>query len=64
MLKIYDKVKIKSNDICGTIVDIYTINDRTKFVVESDTPNVDDGYGGKWKLFDCDESNIILIKTA
>ena len=61
MLNIYDRVKIKSKNICGTIVDVYTVNNYTKFVVESDVPNIDDGYGGKWKLFDCDESDIILL---
>ena len=62
MLKINDVVRIKSEGISGTIVDISTINGKTNYVVESNIADVTGGYGGKWKLFDCSESE--LEKTA
>lgn len=61
MFKLYDNVRIISNGITGTIVDISTINGKTNYVVESNTSNVSEGYGGKWKLFDCTEIEIEKI---
>lgn len=53
MFSLYDKVRIKSNDLIGTIVDISVINGKNIYIIESDTPDIQEGYGGKWKLFDC-----------
>jgi len=64
LINLYDIVLIKENRIEGTVVDISYISGRPKYVVESNAPSVEGGYGGKWKLFDCDENEIELIKTA
>lgn len=61
MFELYEKVKIKSSGIVGTIIDISIINDSANYVVESDKKNVTDGYGGDWKLFDCSEEEIEKI---
>lgn len=61
MIKLFEKVKIKSNNLIGTIVDIYKSNGKSIFIVESDTPDVEGGYGGEWKLFDCFEEEIERI---
>ena len=53
MFDLFDKVRILKNGIVGTIVDISPVDGSTQYIVESDTPNVSGGYGGKWKLFDC-----------
>lgn len=58
MIKLFEKVKIKSKNLIGTIVDIRNSDGKTIFMVESDTPNVEGGYGGEWKLFDCLEEEI------
>lgn len=61
MFELYDKVRIKSNGIIGTIVDISAINGASMYVVESDKKNIEGGYGGDWKLFDCREKEIEKI---
>lgn len=61
MFELYDKVKIKANMIVGTIVDISSIDGKINYVVESDAEYVTNGYGGKWKLFDCSENDIEKI---
>lgn len=58
MFELYDKVKIKSNSIVGTIVDKSDINGKTNYVVESDAKGTVGGYGGEWKLYDCNENEI------
>ncbi len=58
MFELYDKVKIRSSTVVGTIVDISDIYGNTAYIVESDTEDTAGGYGGKWKLFDCTESDI------
>lgn len=58
MFELYDKVKIKSNSIVGTIVDKSDINGKTNYVVESDTKGTVGGYGCEWKLYDCNENEI------
>lgn len=56
----FDKVKIKSSGIVGTVVDIHTTNGEKVFVVESDQKGVPGGYGSwdSWKLFDCEEDEL------
>lgn len=58
MFELYDKVKIKSNMVVGTIVDKSDINGKTNYVVESDKKGTVGGYGGEWKLYDCNENEI------
>ena len=58
MFELYEKVIIKSNLVIGTIIDKSDINGKTTYVVESDTKGTLGGYGGEWKLFDCDDDEI------
>ena len=58
MFELNDKVKIKWNIIIGTIIDKSSINGKTNYVIESDTKETAGGYGGKWKLYDCNENEI------
>lgn len=53
MFSLYDKVRIKSSDLIGIIVDISTVNEKDIYIIESDIPDIQEGYGGKWKLFNC-----------
>ena len=62
MFELYDKVKIKSNMVVGTIVDKSNIDVKTNYVVESDTKGTAGGYGGEWKLYDCNENEIEKCK--
>ena len=62
MFKLYEKVKIISKNLIGTIVDISEINGEKNYVVESDEKGKRaDGYGGIYPLFDCRESEIEKI---
>ncbi len=58
MFEIYDRVRIKARHITGTIVDVSTIGEKKIYIVECDEENIKDGYGGKWKLFDCNSNEI------
>ena len=58
MFEIYDKVRIKQNNIIGTIVDVSSINSVTTYIVESDVKYTSDGYGDKWKLYDSTADDI------
>ena len=61
-LKEYDHVRIKSTGILGVIVDIYTINEKTHYTVESDDRGVPGGSGDEdsYKLFSCLKDEIEL----
>lgn len=61
MFELYEEVRIKSNMVIGTIVDISNINGHLNYIVESNTKNISDGYGGDWKLFDCSKDDIEKI---
>lgn len=62
MLSMFDKVRILSKDLNGTIVDIRKSNNETIYTVESDTKGKrSDGYGGIFPLFDCKENEITKI---
>jgi len=62
MLNMFDKVRILSKDLNGTIVDIRKSNNETIYTVESDTKGKrSDGYGGIFPLFDCKENEIAKI---
>ena len=53
MFSINDKVRIIKNGLVGTVVDVSEEDGALRYIVESDTPYSEGGYGGKWKLFDC-----------
>lgn len=61
MFNLFEKVKIKSKNLIGTIVDIS--NDANLITVESDTEyfNDPDGYGERWPLFNCEENDLEKI---
>lgn len=61
MFKLNDKVKIKSSNIEGIVVDVSNINSNVNYVVESDKKGVSTGYGGDWKLFDCTEDELEIV---
>lgn len=61
MFELYDKVRIKTSMVIGTIVDISNINGFLNYVVESDEKSASGGYGGDWKLFDCSKDEIEKI---
>lgn len=63
MFELFEKVYIKTKDLPGTIVDIDTINGKTIYTVESDIEGFrPDGYGGRFPLFDCTDSEISKIE--
>jgi hypothetical protein len=57
----YEKVRIKSTGITGTVVDIFKSDKKSIYTVESDTENTPGGYGGKWKLYECEEKELEFI---
>ncbi len=57
-MKLYDKVRIIKSGIVGTIINISGTGADVIYSVESDTPNLNEGYGGKWKIFDCKENEL------
>lgn len=62
MFELYDKVKIKSKNLIGTIVDIATIKGEKIITVESDTESAfEGGYGKMFPLFDCTENDLERI---
>lgn len=61
MFSLYDKVRIKSSNLIGTIVDISTVNEKDSYIIESDIPDIQGGYGGKWKLFNCSFEEIEVV---
>lgn len=58
-----DKVLIKDKNIKGTVVDIININGKDIITVESDekSKNDESNIGGIWKLYECEEKELILI---
>lgn len=57
----YKKVRIKSSGISGTVVDILKSNGKVIYTIESDTENTPGGYGGKWKLYECEENDLEFL---
>ena len=66
MFNLFDKVKIKSSGIIGTIVDKESSNGKAKYIVESDTYVNPSGkpYGGDWPLFDCVDEDLVAVREA
>lgn len=62
-IKEFEKVKIKTSGIIGTVVDIHVTDGEQIFIVESQDKGVPGGYGPAedWKLFDCLENEIEKI---
>ncbi len=59
MFELYEHVRIKKNGIIGTIVDISKSDDETIYIVESDEKGKrDDGYGGDYPLYWCNDDEI------
>lgn len=61
MFELFEKVKIKSKDLVGTIVDIYKSDGKDVFIVESDVrmyTDDPDAYGGEYPMYDCHEGEI------
>lgn len=63
MFSLNDKVLIKNNGIIGTVVNVSEDNGAPLYVVESDTPYSEGGYGGKWKLYDCRAEEIASAES-
>lgn len=62
MFELYEHVRIKKNDLIGTIVDISKTDDEKLFIVESDVKGKrDDGYGGDYPLYWCKEDEIAEV---
>ena len=59
-----DKVRIKNNNITGTIIDIYEVDGTKHFSVEADEKKVDTegGYGKDFPIFDCVADELEEIK--
>lgn len=57
-MKLNDKVKIKSNEITGVIVDINHLDGKESYTVESDETDEADGL----VLYDCDKSELEYLK--
>ena len=59
MFELYEHVRIKKNDLIGTIIDISESDDEKIFIVESDVKGKrNDGYGGDYPIYWCKEDEI------
>ena len=59
MIKLFDRVKIKSSGVIGFVVDI-SVNGI--YTVESESHEIGEGaYPAKWPLYDCDVSDLSLV---
>lgn len=59
MFNLYDKVKIKKNDISGVVVDVYNVGETKHYTVEADEKTDKAvGYGGDYPIFDCTVTEI------
>lgn len=62
MFELYERVRIKKNNLIGTIVDISEADDGKTFIVESDVKGKrNDGYGGDYPLYWCKEDEILKV---
>ena len=66
MIREYDKVIIKSSGVAGEVVDIFEVDDKKMFTVESDARGVPGGIGfeGDYKLFHCREEELQVRDNA
>lgn len=64
MFDLFEKVLIKEKNIPGTIVDITTIKGNKVITVESDIEGKqENGYGDRFPLFECCESELQQLTT-
>lgn len=58
--ELYERVKIKKNDVVGQIIDITKRENGTVYTVESETKGnrADADYPGEWPLYDCKSTEI------
>ena len=64
MFDLFEKVLIKEKNIPGTIVDITTIKGKKVITVESDIEGKqENGYGDRFPLFECCESEFHQLTT-
>ncbi len=62
MFNLYEHVRIKKNNLMGTIVDISECDGEKIFIVESDVKGKrGDGYGGDYPLYWCKEDEILNV---
>lgn len=63
MFELFERVRIISNNLIGTIVDIYEANGTTKYIVESDEeyPECADD-DDRFPLFYCTEKDIEKVE--
>lgn len=57
MITMYEKVKIRSSGIVGTVVDTYEKRGSKVYIVESDVANADGGYD----LIDCRAEDLARV---
>lgn len=61
-MKLYDTVRIISENIVGTIVDISKRNGKVYYTVESSVKGTVEGKdGGTWPLYDCEKEDIEML---
>ena len=61
-MKLNDVVRIKSENITGTIVDISKRNGKTFFIVESlEKGGVNGKDVGEWPLYDCEKEDMEMV---
>lgn len=61
-MKLNDTVRIKSENIIGTIVDVSKRNGKTYYIVESSIKGAVDGKdGGEWALYDCEKEDLEIM---
>lgn len=64
MFDLFEKVLIKERNLPGTIVDITMIKGRKVITVESDIEGEqENGYGDRFPLFECCESDLQQLIT-
>ena len=60
-MELYDKVKLKRNNITGIIVHITRIEGKEIFTIEDDVERVDKN-GTDWPLYQCERNEIELAE--
>ena len=59
MIKLYDRVQIKTNGVVGSVIDI---SGKGVYTVESEHREIKNGaYPSKWPLYDCHVDDLSLI---
>ncbi len=63
MIREYSHVRIRTNGIEGTVVDVCEAQGKTVYAIESDRKGTPGGFGydGDWKIYHCLESELEVI---